>query len=29
VLAVSCADEARGSVETAVNAAGASKVNWV
>jgi hypothetical protein len=28
VLAVSCADSARGAVETAVNAAGASKVNW-
>ena len=29
VLAVSCADSARASVETAVGAAGASKVNWV
>jgi Alternative complex III, ActD subunit len=29
VLAVSCPDEARGSIESAVSAAGASKVNWV
>ena len=29
VLAVSCPDGSRGSVESAVNAAGASKVNWV
>ena len=29
VLAVACAEDARGSVETAVGAAGASKVNWV
>jgi Protein of unknown function (DUF3341) len=29
VLAVSCAEDARGSVESAVNAAGASRVNWV
>jgi len=29
VLAVACAEGARGSVETAVGAAGASKVNWV
>lgn len=29
VLAVSCADETRGSVENAVSAAGATKVNWV
>ena len=29
VLAVSCAPDARGSIESAVNAAGASKVNWV
>ncbi len=29
VLAVSCADTSRASVETAVNAAGATKVNWV
>ena len=29
VLAVSCADESRASVETAVGAAGASTVNWV
>jgi hypothetical protein len=29
VLAVSCADDVRGSIEKAVNAAGASKVNWI
>ena len=29
VLAVSCADSSRASVERAVNAAGATKVNWV
>ena len=29
VLAVSCAESSRASVETAVGAAGASKVNWV
>jgi Alternative complex III, ActD subunit len=29
VLAVSCADEARDSIERAVNVAGATKVNWV
>ena len=29
VLAVSCPEDARGSIENAVNAAGASKVNWV
>jgi len=29
VLAVSCADGARGSIETAIGAAGASKVNWI
>lgn len=29
VLAVSCPEGSRGSVESAVNAAGASKVNWV
>ena len=29
VLAVQCADRSRGSVEEAVNAAGATKVNWV
>ncbi len=29
VLAVSCPDEARGSIESAVSSAGASKVNWV
>lgn len=29
VLAVSCPEESRASVETAVNAAGASRVNWV
>ena len=29
VLAVSCADSSRASVEQAVNAAGATKVNWV
>jgi Protein of unknown function (DUF3341) len=29
VLAVSCPERARGSVETAIGAAGASKVNWV
>jgi hypothetical protein len=29
VLAVSCADEARDSIERAINVAGASKVNWV
>jgi Protein of unknown function (DUF3341) len=29
VLAISCPDSARGSVETAVSAAGATKVDWV
>ena len=29
VLAVACPEGSRGSVETAVGAAGASKVNWV